>query len=105
MYLCLADACICFYYNEYGSTIREIIDRINSVFVLLLSQLIWMQTDLIPSGEDKYYIGWYYLGVFTLLFAVNLVVVAYLGSITAAKHCKKCYIMCQRNMAEALKKK
>ena len=99
MYLCLADACINFYYKVNGSTLREIMQRINSFFVLLLSQLIWMQTDLIPSDEDKYYIGWYYLGVFALLFVVNILVVIYSGSMTAMKNCKRCWIKCRRNRA------
>ena len=50
-------------------------EKFNGAVVLLLSQLVWMQTDLIPSPVDRYLIGWYYLGVLAIMFLANILVV------------------------------
>jgi hypothetical protein len=34
-----------------------------------------MQTDLIPEPEDRYLIGWFYLGALAIMFVANISVV------------------------------
>jgi hypothetical protein len=75
MYLILADACLNFHWSPYENNLRNIMEKLNSVFVLLLSYLLWMQTDLILSAADRYYIGFYYLVVLGFMVVVNFSVV------------------------------
>ncbi len=75
MYLILADACFNLHWSPYENNLRNIMEKLNSVFVLLLSYLLWMQTDLIPSAADRYYIGFNYLGVLGFMVVVNFSVV------------------------------
>jgi hypothetical protein len=62
-----------------------------------------MQTDLIPSEVDRYFIGWFYLGVLGIMFMVNLLVVmstAYKGATVKLKQ----YIL-KRRLTKALENK
>ena len=104
MYLCLADACVNFHWSLYESNLRNIMEKLNSFVVLLLSQLMYMQTDLIKSEADRYYIGYYYLGVIGLMFVVNMSVVIVAGLISATEKCKKCHVQRQRTEALAIRK-
>jgi hypothetical protein len=50
-------------------------EKLNDVCVLTLAYFPYLFTDLIPSQEDKYYVGWYYNGIIGMLLAANLFVI------------------------------
>jgi hypothetical protein len=47
-------------------------EKFNDLFVLTCSYFPYLFTDLIPSQEDKYYIGWYYNGTVGMMIGANL---------------------------------
>lgn len=49
-----------------------------------------MQTDLIPRVEDRYFIGWWFIGVLGVMFLANLVVVLLVAFKGVAAKSKKC---------------
>ena len=51
----------------------------NDSIVLILSYFMFVFTDLTPSQEDKYYIGWYYNSIVGILVGANLFVIVYSG--------------------------
>jgi hypothetical protein len=50
-------------------------EKFNDLFVLTCAYFPYLFTDLIPTQEDKYYIGWYYNGLIGTLIAANLFVI------------------------------
>ena len=77
--LCLADVCIKLYLSPYASTIAGFINFFNDTIVLILSYFMFVFTDLTPSQEDKYLIGWVYNGLVGLLVVSNLFLILYCG--------------------------
>ena len=47
-------------------------DRFNDCFVLTCAYFPYLFTDLIPSPEDKYFIGWLYNGTIGIMVAANV---------------------------------
>ena len=47
-------------------------DRFNDCFVLTCAYFPYLFTDLIPSPEDKYLIGWLYNGTIGIMVAANV---------------------------------
>jgi hypothetical protein len=59
--LCLIDTGFKLYVNPYESKSVYYIQTMNDLIVLLLSQFIFVFTDVTGTQEDKYFIGWVYL--------------------------------------------
>ncbi len=58
--------------------------QFNDLLVLTLAYFPYLFTDLIPSPEDKYFIGWFYDGTVGTMITANLFVMmktAFLGII------------------------
>ena len=47
-------------------------EKFNDTIVLILTYFNFVQTDLIPVAEDKYFIGWFYVGLVGILVVANL---------------------------------
>ncbi len=74
MWLSLIDVCVKLDLSPYESKVGGFMDKFNDLFVLTCAYFTYLFTDLIPSQEDKYYIGWFYSGVIGLLITANLFV-------------------------------
>ena len=51
----------------------------NDLVVLFMSEFMFCFTDLTRSEEDKYLIGWVYLGIFGYLVGSNILVMVFLA--------------------------
>jgi hypothetical protein len=76
MYLTLIDVCFKLDLSPYESKLGGFMEKFNDLFVLTCSYFPYVFTDLIPSQEDKYYIGWYYNGIVGTMIGANLLVIA-----------------------------
>jgi hypothetical protein len=76
MWLTLTDVCLKIHYNPYKSKVGGFMEKFNDFFVLTCAYFPYLFTDLIPSQENKYYIGWYYNGVIGTMIVVNMIVIA-----------------------------
>ena len=59
MYLSHADMAMKFYLNAFESKTRSIIEKINGIFVFLLSYFPFVYSGLVHEPEQKYDIGWF----------------------------------------------
>ena len=50
-------------------------EKFNDLFVLTCAYFPYLFTDLTPSNEDKYFIGWFYDGTVGTMIASNLIVI------------------------------
>jgi hypothetical protein len=75
MYLTLIDLCLKFHWSPYESKVGGFMEKFNDLFVLTCAYFPYLFTDLIPSQEDKYYIGWYYNGIIGTMIGANLLVI------------------------------
>ncbi len=48
--------------------------QFNDLLVLTCAYFPYLFTDLIPSPEDKYFIGWFYDGTVGTMIAANLII-------------------------------
>ena len=85
MWLSLIDVCVKIHLSPYESKVGGIMEKLNDVCVLICSYFPYLFTDLIPSQEDKYYIGWFYNGIIGMLLGANLIVMV----MTAYQNVKK----------------
>ena len=75
--------------------------KMNDVIVLLLSQFILLFTDLTGSFEDKYFIGWIYLGIIGYLVSSNISVMLFCAFRDAFKALKrKIFIFMRQKILE-----
>ena len=59
MYLSLADVIMNFHLKAFESKTRSIMEKINSIFVFLLSYFPFVYSGLVHEPEQKYEIGWF----------------------------------------------
>ena len=50
-------------------------EKLNDLFVLSCAYFPYLFTGLIPSPEDKYFIGWFYNGTVGAMVAANVFIV------------------------------
>ncbi len=74
MWISLTDVCFKIHLSPYKSKVAGFMDKFNDLFVLTCAYYPYLFTDLIPSPEDKYFIGWFYDGTVGTLIAANLFV-------------------------------
>ncbi len=74
MWLTLFDTCVKIHLSPYKSKVGGFMEKFNDFFVLTCAYFTYLFTDLIPSPEDKYFIGWFYDGTVGTLIAANLLV-------------------------------
>ena len=74
MWLSLIDVCLKLDLSPYESKIGGFMEKFNDLFVVTCAYFPLLFTDLIPTQEDKYYIGWFNSGIIGILVTVNLVV-------------------------------
>ena len=72
MYLTLTDVCFKIHLNPYRTKVVTIMERFNDTIVLTLTYFNFLLTDLTPKAEDKYFIGWFYVGLVGILLVSNL---------------------------------
>ena len=74
MWLTLVDVCIKIHLSPYESRVGGLMEKLNDCIVLTYAYFPYLFTDLVPKSEDKYFIGWFAMGVVGILIAVNLFV-------------------------------
>jgi hypothetical protein len=74
VWLSLADLCMKLDLSPYESKVDGFMEKFNDVLVLTCTYFAYLFTDLTPSQEEKYYIGWYYSGIIGMLIGANLFV-------------------------------
>ncbi len=74
MWLSLFDLCVKLDLSPFESKLGGFMDKLNDLFVLTCAYFPYLFTDLTPSQEDKYYIGWFYSGIIGILITANLFV-------------------------------
>ena len=79
IWLCLIDALLKLYWDPYESKINGNMQKMNDIVVLFMSEFMFCFTDLTQSVEDKYLIGWVYLGIFGYLVGSNIFVMVFLS--------------------------
>ena len=75
MWLSLVDVCFKLHLSPYKSKLVGFIMQFNDLLVLTCAYFPYLFTDLIPSPEDKYFIGWFYDGTVGTMIAANLFVI------------------------------
>ena len=79
IWLCLIDACLKLHWDPFESKINGNMQKMNDIVVLFMSEFMFCFTDLMRSEEDKYLIGWVYLGIFGYLVGSNIIVMVFLA--------------------------
>ena len=74
LWLTLIDVSVKLHLNPYESKVGGFMDKFNDLFVLTCAYFPYLFTDLIPSQEDKYHIGWCYAGIIGIQLGANLFV-------------------------------
>jgi hypothetical protein len=74
MWLSLIDVCFKLHLSPYKSKLVGFIMQFNDLLVLTCAYFPYLFTDLIPSPEDKYFIGWFYDGTVGTMIAANLII-------------------------------
>ena len=74
MWLSLIDVCFKLHLSPYKSQLVGFLMKFNDILVLICAYFPYLFTDLIPSPEDKYFIGWFYDGTVGTMIAANLFV-------------------------------
>ncbi len=69
----------------------------NDIVVLFMSEFMFCFTDLTRSLEDKYLIGWVYLGILGHLAGSNIFVMVLLASSSLFKIFKREIFICRRD--------
>ena len=72
MWLSLIDVCFELHLSPYKSQLVDFIMKFNNTLVLTCAYFPYLFTDLIPSPEDKYFIGWFYDGTVGTMITANL---------------------------------
>jgi hypothetical protein len=97
IWLCLIDACLKLHWDPFESKINGYTQKLNDIVVLFLSEFMFCFTDLTRSEEDKYLIGWVYLGIFGCLIGSNILVMVLLALRDAFKTLKRKIFICKRD--------
>ena len=95
--LCLIDACLKLHWDPYESKINGNMQKMNDIVVLFMSEFMFCFTDLTQSVEDKYLIGWVYLGIFGYLVGSNIFVMVFLALRDIFKTLKREIFICRRD--------
>lgn len=90
MYIQLYDLSMKIHLNTAENYISGLIEKINDFVVLILIYIIILFTDLARTQEDKYLIGWVFVGILAVLILGNISLMGTLGTIRAQKSCKLC---------------
>jgi len=77
-------------------------EKLNHFFVLTCAYFPYLFTDLIPSPEDRYLIGWFYNGTIGLMVAINIFVMFKTAFESLKDKIKKMIHNCkEKSLAEA----
>jgi hypothetical protein len=97
IWLCLIDACLKLHWDPFESKINGNMQKMNDIVVLFMSEFIFCFTDLTRSEEDKYLIGWVYLGIFGYLVGSNIIMMVFLAVRDVFKTLKRKFFICRRD--------
>jgi len=97
IWLCLIDAFLKLHWDPFESKINGNIQKMNDMVVLFLSEFMFCFTDLTWLEEDKYLIGWVYIGIFAYLVGSNILVMFFLAVRDALKTLKRKIFIQRRN--------
>ena len=97
IWLCLIDAFLKLHWDLFECKINGNIQKMNDMVVLFLSEFMFCFTDLTWSEEDKYLIGWVYIGIFAYLVGSNILVMFFLAVRDALKTLKRKILIQRRN--------
>jgi hypothetical protein len=95
--LCLIDACLKMHWDPFESKTNGHMQKMNDIVVLFMSEFMYCFTDLTRSEEDKYLIGWVYLGIFGSMVGSNILVMVSLALRDAFKILKRKFFICRRD--------
>jgi len=71
-------------------------EKFNDFLVLILSYFSFVFTDITPTAEDKYFIGWFYDGIVGAMIGANFSVMAYNMILNGANKIKKMIFQCKK---------
>ena len=74
MWLSLIDVCVKLYLSPFESKIGGFMEKLNDCFVLTCAYFPYLFTNLVPLQENKYFIGWFQMGVVGMLITAILFV-------------------------------
>ena len=97
IWLCLIDACLKLHWDPFESKINGHMQKMNDIVVLFMSEFMFCFTDITRSEEDKYLIGWVYLGIFGSMVGSNILVMVSLALRDAFKILKRKIFICKRD--------
>ena len=104
IWLCLIDTGFKLYLNPYESKFGCYMQSMNDVIVLLLSQFIFVFTDVTGSQEDKYFIGWVYLTFVGYLVSTNVFFMVFHAVSNAVNALKRKFFIRKKNQILAQNK-
>ena len=73
-------------------------DKFNDCLVLILSYFLFFFSDLTPTPEDKYFIGWFFNGLFGIMVSVNVVVMVQTVVLNVMNKFKEMIFKCKEKM-------
>ena len=88
MYIQVYDISMKIHFNTAENFVTGLIEKINHCIILVLIYIIILFTDLCPTQEDKYFMGWIFVSILALLLFGNICFMGTLGMIRALKSCR-----------------
>jgi len=95
IWLNLADALLKIHWSPYEDKLGGFMEKLNDFLVLILSYFSFLFTDLTPTPEDKYFIGWVYNGVVGIMIVANVGVMVHTVILNAVNKIKKTIFRCK----------
>ena len=74
MWLCIFDLGIKLHLFPFEQKTRSIMEIFNDTIVVTACYYFYLFTDLVPLQEDRYNIGWSYIGLIGFMICVNVLV-------------------------------
>ena len=94
MWLTLTDVLLKIHWSPYEDKLGGFMEKFNDCLVLILSYFPFLFTDLTPTPEDKYFIGWFYNGIVGIMICVNVGVMVRTVILSVAAKIKEMIFEC-----------
>jgi len=90
MWLTLIDVSLKMHWSPYENKLGGFMEKFNDCLVLILSYFPFVFTDLTPTAEDKYFIGWFYNAILGIMILANVGVMVMTTFESLAGKIKEC---------------
>jgi len=94
MWLTLIDVLLKIEWSPFEDKLGGFMEKYNDCLVLTLSYFCYLFTDLTPTAEDKYFIGWVYNGVVGIMILSNVGVMVRTVLLNVAEKIKETIFKC-----------